>query len=118
MGYECQIYKTLAGNGRGKTLLFHDIRTSIYPKHTKFSNLGSYLKILHLPKWYLFPEQITNFDLPITIECLCDHNTYNNGGILCNDANSPPAKVLDDRVESIHHRIVRSKKLKIVPVNG
>ena len=59
MGYECQIYKTLAGNGRGKTLLFHDIRTSINPKHTKFSYLCSYLKILFLPKWYLFPEQVT-----------------------------------------------------------
>ena len=59
MGYECQIYKPLAGNGRGKTLLFHDIRTSINPKHTKFSYLCSYLKILFLPKRYLFPEQVT-----------------------------------------------------------
>ena len=59
MGYECQIYKTLAGNGRGKTLLFHDIRTSINSKHTKFSYLCSYLKILFLPKWYLFLEQVT-----------------------------------------------------------
>ena len=62
MGYECQIYKNLAGNGRGKTLLFHDIRTSINPQHTKFSYLCSYLKILFLPKWYLFPEQVTFSD--------------------------------------------------------
>ena len=60
-GYECQIYKILARKGRRKTALFHDIRTSINPKHTRFSFLCSYLKIQFYPKWYLFPEQVTYY---------------------------------------------------------